>query len=328
MQVFNESNDDYLYKVHVVLFTCAVTRAVHLDLVSNLSATAFIQSLKRFIARRGVPRLFISDNATCFKNEELKLSEELLILNVKWQYIVQAGPNWGGFYERLVGSVKRSLRKILFRATVNYEELRTVICEIEGIMNSRPLCYNYSDDTEEVITPSHLIFGRRLMTYNYSDEEETKIEDQVSLTKRMKYLQLLIDSYWGRWRNEYLTQLREYQKIGVDVKFIEKGDIVVIFDHQLKRNRWKLGKVVKLIQGSDNIPRAAILRTNTNQIKRPVTKLYPLEVKCNVKVTEDEELAAVNASSEGEDINDEIVVRPTRLAADTGVLKRRLAGQS
>ena len=65
MQVFDESNDDNLYKVHVVLFTCAVTRAVHLDLVSNLSATAFIQSLKRFIARRGVPRLFISDNATC-----------------------------------------------------------------------------------------------------------------------------------------------------------------------------------------------------------------------------------------------------------------------
>ena len=75
---------------------------IHLDVVSNLSAGAFIQCLKRFIARKGVPNLFISDNATCFKNEELKLCEELLLLNVKWQHIVEAAPNWGGFYERVV----------------------------------------------------------------------------------------------------------------------------------------------------------------------------------------------------------------------------------
>ena len=111
-QVFAESEDENLYKVHIALFTCAVTRAVHLDLVCALSVASFIQCLKCFIARRGVSRLFISDNATCFKNEELKLSEELLLLNIRWNYIGEASPNWGGFYERLVGSVKRSLRKI------------------------------------------------------------------------------------------------------------------------------------------------------------------------------------------------------------------------
>ena len=90
--------------------------------MSDLSAGAFIHCLKHFIARRGVPKLFISDNDTCFKNDELKLCEELLLLNIKWQYIVEDAPNWGGFYERLVGSVKRSLRKNLFWSfTLDFE---------------------------------------------------------------------------------------------------------------------------------------------------------------------------------------------------------------
>ena len=88
----------------------------------------------------GQRTLLLLHNATCFKKEELTLSEELLLLNIKWKYIIEAAPWWGGFYERIVGSVKRALRKILFHATVTYEERLTVIAEIECILNSRPLC--------------------------------------------------------------------------------------------------------------------------------------------------------------------------------------------
>ena len=130
-----DNDSQEMYNVHIVLYTCAVTRAVHLDIVPDLSASAFLRSLKRFIGRRGVPNLMISDNATCFKNEEVKLSEELLVLGVKWKFIAEASPWWGGFWERLVKSVKISLLKVLFRSSVNYEELETVLCEIEGIMN-------------------------------------------------------------------------------------------------------------------------------------------------------------------------------------------------
>ena len=91
-----ESNND-MHKVEVVLYTCAVTRAVHLDLVPDLSASAFLRSFKRFINRRGIPKLIISDNATCFKNDEVRFNEELLRLNVKWKFIVEASPKWGGF---------------------------------------------------------------------------------------------------------------------------------------------------------------------------------------------------------------------------------------
>ena len=117
-QVYDDQRME-MHKTWVVLYTCAVTRAIHLDLVPDTSASAFIRSLKRFIGRRGVPNLMISDNATCFKNEEVKLNEELLRLHVQWQFIVEASPWWGGFWERLVQTVKRSLRKGLFRSSVN-----------------------------------------------------------------------------------------------------------------------------------------------------------------------------------------------------------------
>ena len=130
-----ESNNEFLAKVHLALYTCATTRAVHLDLVQDTSALSFIKSLKRFIPRRGIPCLMISDNATCFKNEEVKLSEELTSLQMKWKFIIEVSPWCGGFWERLVQSTKRILRKS-FRATLTYEELLTLIVETEGILTN------------------------------------------------------------------------------------------------------------------------------------------------------------------------------------------------
>ena len=85
-------------------------------------------------------------------------------------------------------TIKKSLRKILFRASVNFEELNTILIEIEGIVNSRPLTYMYDDDVEDVLTPSHLVLGRRLLsTFHENTEDESTIDNAV-LTKRMKYI--------------------------------------------------------------------------------------------------------------------------------------------
>ena len=118
-----EANNKFLAKVHLALYICATTRAVYLDLVPDTRASLFIKSLKRFISRKGIPYLMISNNATCFKNEEDKLSEELTSLQIKWKFIIEASPWWAGFWERLVQSTKRILRKSLFHVTVTYEEL-------------------------------------------------------------------------------------------------------------------------------------------------------------------------------------------------------------
>ena len=98
-------NSECLVKVHVALNSSATTRAIHLDLVSDTSLSSFIKSLKRFVSRRGIPYLMIYDNATCFKKEEVKLSEELTSLLIKWKFIIEGSPWWGdSFWERLVKS--------------------------------------------------------------------------------------------------------------------------------------------------------------------------------------------------------------------------------
>ena len=322
-----------MHKTWVVLYTCAVTRAVHLDLVPDSGASAFIRSLKRFIGRRGVANLMISDNATSFKNEEVKLSEELVKLKVKWKFIIAASPWWGGFWERLVKTVKRSLRKILFRASVTYEELTTVIIEIEGIINSRPLTHVYDDSVEEVLTPAHLILGRRLLSKFDESFDDGNDVNNVVLTKRRKYLRSLSEQFWNRFRVEYLLELRGQHRQGRDPKKTPEIGEIVIIHGKTKRNNWKLGKIISLISGRDGRHRGAVVKTFDGRterfIRRPIERLYPIEVKSNVGVTE-EEIERSNSSVETESPHDEQsdvpYTRPSRIAADTGILKRRLAG--
>ena len=330
-QVFDENNTN-MHKVWVVLYTCAVTRAVHLDLVPNTSASAFIRSLKRFIGRRGVPNMMISDNASCFKNEEVKLNAELLEMGVKWRFIVEASPWWGGFWERLVQTVKKSLRKVLFHTSVNYEELQSIIIEIEGIVNSRPLTYMYDDDAEEILTPSHLLLGRRLLSNFTEPFYEGYNVDNAVITTRMKYLKSLSDHYWKRFKDEYLLELRLHHVQGSDpARTPEIGEVVVV-EGKAKRNEWRLGKIIELIRGNDERCRAAVIKifdgTNVRYLRRPIERLYPIEIKSTIPVTNsDTNVKSVLDIDRIEQFDNPTRKRPVRIAANEGIIRRRLAEQ-
>ena len=318
-----------MYNVHIVLYTCAATRAVHLDLVPDSSASSFLRSLRRFIGRRGILHLMISDNATCFKNEEVKLSEELLIMGIKWKYIIEASPWWGGFWERLVKSIKRTLHVTISRASVTYEELLTILVEIEGIMNSRPLTY-INSDVDEILTPGHLLIGKRIIDPNEDVLNNKDISDRVYMTKRMKYLKSLSEHYWNRWQNEYLLELRNTHTQGEQYECIKTGEVVIIHN-KTKRHLWKLGIVVKLLEGPDKIVRAVVLKTcRTDKkpiyIKRPIQRLFPLELRCQETVTQTD-IDATNAMNiDNKESEDDTYIsdRPRREAAENGILIRRL----
>ena len=156
-------------KVWLCLFTCCVVRAVHLDLVPNMTTTAFLRCLKRFVSRKGLPKRFISDNGRTFKCAAKVLSsipkqrefQEYLHGNqIQWTFNVERAPWWGGIFERLVKSTKRCLRKVVGRSRLYYDELITVVTEIEAVINSRPLTYLSADDLDEPLTPSHFLCGR------------------------------------------------------------------------------------------------------------------------------------------------------------------------
>ena len=160
-------------KVWITHFTCLVTHAVHLDIVSDMLTGTFVCCLKRFMARQGLPYKFLSDNRKTFKStakllkvifKDKTVEEYLTSRGCQWTFNLARAPWWGGVYERMMQSTKRCLRKMLGRVSLSYKELVTVIVEIEGVINSRPISYISAADREEPLTPSHLIVGCRLLS--------------------------------------------------------------------------------------------------------------------------------------------------------------------
>ena len=191
------SQPGVMKKVYITLFTCGVTRAIHLELVLDLSAEIFKQTLKKFAARRGTPSLIVSDNAKTFEAtakwlkklyRDPSVQHYLQENNIRWRFNLSLVPWWGGFFERLVGLVKRTLRKVLGNAHLHFGELETILIEIEGMLNNQPLTYLHEEATEDVLTPNHLIFGHRLGTL--PDSEVDSADDDTDEGKHMKCIRM------------------------------------------------------------------------------------------------------------------------------------------
>ena len=171
-------------KVYIALFSYCVTRAIHLELVRDLSAETFLCCLRRFAARRGLPSLIVSDNAKTFTATERAIRRlfnqptvkaELQTKRVTWRFNLERAPWWGGFFERMVRSVKRCLRKVLGNSKLTVEELTTVLVEIEGTLNSRPLTEEYEEYEGEVLHHHTLFMVEQSISYHERKVLERKV---------------------------------------------------------------------------------------------------------------------------------------------------------
>ena len=204
-----------------------------------------------------------SDNAKTYKSlaKEVRkllrtpmLFEALALQGVKWQFITERSPWEGGAWERMVRSAKRCIVKVVGRTMLDFNEVNTILVEIEGVINSRPITYVH-DDSEGIsypLTPSHLVNGRNLSHLPHNRYYEV-VGTYETLSKRAKYNRLLLGNFTKRWKNEYLLGLLEAHKPKIHAKepFISIGDVVLLKDEQTKRSFWKLGKVLELFPGID-----------------------------------------------------------------------------
>lgn len=279
-------------KVWVCIFTCAVYRAVHLELVKSMSTHSFIQAFRRFVARRGRPKNVYSDNGTNFLGTENLLAqlnwEEVAKFSVDhriiWRFNPPSAPWWGGFWERLIRILKQLLRKVLGRASLDYEDLLTVICDCEAVINSRPLTY-VSNDPRELSALTPAMFLVEQSGYGLPDCD---VVDRSSICRRLRYKQKLRDDLRRRFRIEYLGQLRVFYD-GKPRRVLKLGDIVIIGSDKVKRMDWPLARVSELIPGKDNQVRLARVDTSRGQLLRPVQRLYPLECIESTPVGDDQD---------------------------------------
>ena len=147
----NDQKKDY--KAWIVLYTCMFTRAVSLEVVNDATAGMFINSFTRFISRRGCPNTVITDKGSVFTAAETQTFMSNRLVN--WKFTLDGAPWQGGVWERLVGSVKRCIKKVVGVRTLSYVELQTIVAEVENILNNRPIDADYEDDFEDIITPNH-----------------------------------------------------------------------------------------------------------------------------------------------------------------------------
>ena len=220
---------------------------MHLELVETLDVESFIRAFRRFCARRGLPSRILSDNAKTFKSaaKEVKtlprsprFNEHFNCKGVQWEFIIERAPWQGGMWERLIRSTKRCLRKNVGRALLKFAELRTVLVEIENVINSRPLTYIY-DDEEGVnypLTPSQLINGRNLAMLPNDGHYEI-VSTHESLSKRARYHRKVLSHFIKKWQREYLLNLLEaHRPKGANKEpSINIGDVVLLRNEQTEK---------------------------------------------------------------------------------------------
>jgi hypothetical protein len=253
--------------VWIALFTCLQMRAVHLELVSGLSEVAMEKAMRRFMSRRGTPDLMWSDHGTNF----VALSKTLEAAGIlKWRFIVERAPWWGGVWERLIQSSKRLLKTVLKNQMVTYEELDTAVTQVESALNKRPISYQWqgrdNEGTPLPLTPEDFLLWRSSeKDLAKAAERKTEMEDELI----------------QRWRDDYLYgvlgHLKSKPRGGREPRL---GEIVLVYREGRPRARqvWPLGRIIRLHPGGDGVIRAAEVQVGDRVWTRPVAKLFPLEM--------------------------------------------------
>jgi hypothetical protein len=279
-------------KGYIALFICFGTRAVHLEAVSDLSASAFFAAFTRFTSRYGVPSKMYSDNATNLRSAAHKLRELyhqieatehsdevndfLTNRRVQWLFIPARSPHHGGLWEANIKVAKGFLSKIGGNYIYTFEELSTLLAQVAACMNSRPICALSDNPTDpQPLTPAHFLIGRPLDAL----PEINQREQQMSALSRWHFVQRLAQDFRARWQSEYVLSLQRMAKWQTSSPNVAVGDFVLLVDAQEKQQQWPLGRILEIFPGSDGLVRVVSVKTANNTFRRDIRKLrrFPLD---------------------------------------------------
>lgn len=240
------------------------------------------------MSRRGRCARLTSDNGTNFRGADRELREmfgaasdfhqeckELLASDgTEWSFIPPSAPHFGGLWEAGVKSTKHHLRRVLGEQTPTYEELSTLLCQIEACLNSRPLCPMSADPADfAALTPGHLLIGEAPINV---PEPSTISTPPGQIHMRSQLIANMRDNFWRRWSEEYLRHLQQVGKWRERTANIQPGALVLLRDDLLPPTKWALGRVRAAHPGVDGLVRVVTIDTATATLKRPITKICPL----------------------------------------------------
>nr|CAI5859790.1 unnamed protein product [Callosobruchus analis] len=276
-------------KAYICLFVCLTTKAVHIELASDLSTPCFLSALKRFLCRRGPVAHLYCDNGTNFVGAKRYLDEihkflsssyhktqfaEVLAENrINFHFNPPAAPHFGGSWEANIKSIKTHLFRVIGEQILTFEEMTTLLAQIESVLNSRPLCRTLSPDPSEplALTPAHFL---NFTPLKYLPAPDIK-EDRLHLLQRHNLIDKLLQSFWTGWKAEYLHTLQTREKWNTTSHPVSVGSVVIV-SNNTPPLQWPLGVIEEVFPAKDGIVRVAKVRTASGSYVRPVVRLCPL----------------------------------------------------
>lgn len=199
-----------------------------------------------------------------------KIQKGLAQDGIKWTFNPPYGAHHGGVWERLVQEIKRILYSITNQQVLDDETLHTVFCEVEAILNDRPITPSSDDPNDvEALTPNHLLQlkGKPVLPPGLFKKED------LYLRRRWKQAQYIVDLFWKRWVKEYLPMLQEQQKWNKIRRNFCIGDVVLVVDGAAPRNSWPIGRITETMADAHGVVRRVRVKTRTNELERPINKI-------------------------------------------------------
>ena len=269
------------------IFSCLSSRAIHIEVLHSLETDSFINGLSRFCARRGHPSIIRSDCGTNFVGCQAELRREFRRLDkaalvrgarrkdIDWRFNPPRASHFGGAWERMIRTVRRVFMAVLNpHCTMTDEVLSTALCEVEGIVNGRPLTKLSQDvDDSSPLTPNHILMLCGNSAWPWSD-----VSPGDAYRRKWKAVQSIANMFWDRWIKEYIPSLQRRQVCVEERDDINVGDLVLVTDETCPRGLWPLGLITKTHGSRDGLVRSVTVRTCTATLDRPITKLVHLEL--------------------------------------------------
>lgn len=268
-----------------------VTKAVHIEVATDLTTDAFIECLTRFVCRRGACKDIYSDCGSNFigantelqriiktviKNHESKSRIQRFSVdqNITFHFNPPAAPHQGGLWERAIRSAKHHLYRVMGNTIMTLPSFITLTIKVEAMLNSRPLTPLSTDPSDvTALTPGHFLVGGPMVSLSELDFGTTSSNRLTHWQQVQQFFQKI----WHKWSVQYLRTLQQRTKWDKHQTNLQVGDLVLM--HECSPPfQWPLARVTQVYPGTDGVVRVAQVKTKSGLFKRPVVKLYPLPI--------------------------------------------------
>src|SRR5450830_652347 len=304
-EIFGTINKRKTAKVWGVIFVCTTTTLTHVELMESYSTDQFLLALRRFMALRGAPARFQSDQGTqliaaakMVPNWDWSKVHRLVgESSCEWHAVPTQGQHYNGLAERLIGMLKKALKPVLESTKFTMAEMNTVMTEATYKVNSRPLARPTSDDNfGNIITPLHLQLGRATIAI-----PDMRFDQRADLSKRVKFVNNALAEFWDKYQHQVLAGRALSYKWRKENRNLKVGDVVEMID-QTSDTGWHCARVHEVKVGTDGRVRSATLmyklptEERFRTTDRPITRISLL-VPVDYTNEEQIEPAEANASA-------------------------------